>query len=86
MSGKRQMAPVGRGRVALFNSVNRRQIAVAIESASIDMGAPISDIERERVNARYRQLGGTGSDPIPTSMPVPQQRSQARGRVRVRLR
>lgn len=84
MSGKRQMAPVGRGRVALFNSVNRRQIAVAVENASI--GAPINDIERERVNARYRQLGGTGSDPIPESMPVPLQRSQARGRVRVRLR
>tara|TARA_R110002073_G_scaffold336557_1_gene535422 strand:- start:15590 stop:15832 length:243 start_codon:yes stop_codon:yes gene_type:complete len=80
------MAPVGRGRVALFNSINRRQIAVAVENASSDIGAPINDIERERVNARYRQLGGTGSDPIPESMPIPLQRSQARGRVRVRLR
>ena len=82
MNGNRQMAPVGRGRVALFNSVNRTQIAVAVESA-VNNGTLSSETERERVNARYRELGGIGSDPIPASVP---QRFQARGRVRIRVR
>ena len=83
MSGKRQLAPVGRGRVALFNSVNRKQIAVAVADATEAIAIDPSAAERERINARYRALGGLGEDPIPVTPP---QRYQARGRVRLRVR
>lgn len=62
MLGNRELVRVRRGRVVISQWVEQSS-AAAIGGKSPQEPSDI-EAERERVNARYRQLGGKGADPI----------------------